>query len=107
MSTAKHPVMITTTWNNGAHHQTGAGYGLRFQKADVRAHFQPHWVKVKFEATYGQHNQVFDLPLAATFYPKCHEIRSKQIGQWFQKIGINHWSKGKPHLVTVRIIKGR
>ena len=35
--------MIVKAWNNGAHHPTGAGYGIKISLADLNE-FDPHWV---------------------------------------------------------------
>lgn len=34
--------MIVKAWNNGAHHLTGAGYGIRISLADYND-FNPRW----------------------------------------------------------------
>ena len=41
--------MIWTAWNNGEHHETGAGYGFKVSAADRDRYFNPVWQTVILE----------------------------------------------------------
>jgi hypothetical protein len=85
--------MIVTAWNNGAHHATGAGYGIRISLANCNE-FDPHWASVWIRIP--NHDE-FEAPLAHSFFfGNCHEIRSQIIGIWLIGLGHQHWTNGNP-----------
>lgn len=41
--------MKATAWNNGQHHPSGAGYGIKFTAADRDHFFRREWESIQLE----------------------------------------------------------
>ncbi len=76
--------MIWTAWNNGKHHKTGAGYGLKMPLADRESHFDRSWGTVLIDLRSGQSYLTVEANVAkASFWgPQCRELISRDIGRW-------------------------
>lgn len=87
------------TWNNGSHHPSGAGYGIKLSLNDREANFSTNWNFVLlFLEGYDQPIEV-NVAKQSFWSKSCGELIHKEIGIWFQQNGISSWEKGKPHKV--------
>jgi hypothetical protein len=85
--------MRATAWNNGSHHASGAGYGLRISEEDRDRYFNRNWQHVVFDLGGEAEATV---RLSESFWRSCSELRSAQIGRWFRRNGLAPWPKGDP-----------
>lgn len=85
--------MIATGWSNGAPKETGAGYGLRIRLQDRGRYFDQAWSSVIVELPEGEW---VTIPLSDSFWRKCAELRSSQVGKWMLDRGFAPWPKGNP-----------
>ena len=88
--------MIVTAWNNGMHHQSGAGYGLKLCISDRNRYFNRAWhtVTVKFggSATEAEVNIDKDSFWSAS----CRELISREIGTWLRANKLAPWPANRP-----------
>src|SRR5438552_464999 len=89
--------MIGTAWNNGAHHSSGAGYGIKFTRSDRDAVFNSS-SQVSLDLPNGSHVQ--RVP-SASFQEGCIEIRDSKIGRWLIGTHQAPWPRGNPPKFTV------
>lgn len=88
--------MIVTAWNNGSHHESDAGYGIKISVNDRDRFFNSRWKIVILELD-GYHQPVKVNTNKKSFWgPKCRELISKDIGIWLRQNGLAPWPKGKP-----------
>jgi hypothetical protein len=94
--------MEVTAWNNGQHHESGAGYAIRISINDRDNFFQEDWQDVTIEFPDGTS---IEANLTDTFWETCPEIRSQAIGRWIRTRGEAPWpARQPPHyrLILVR-----
>lgn len=87
--------MIVTAWNDGAHHESGAGYGFKVKRRDRDVFFNREWDCVVLDLP-GYPKQVRVNVNKASFWHKCRELISKDIGLWLGQMGQRQWPKGVP-----------
>ncbi len=87
--------MRVTAWNNGGHHSTGAGYGLKVNRRDRDSWFQRDWSKVLVELPSGSLIEV-NIDKESFWGDTCRELISKEIGKWLLDRKLAPWSKGNP-----------
>ena len=88
--------MIVTGWNNGKHHASGAGYGLKIRKED-RDHFFDHLWQSVFIKLPGRGGEIeLNIDKASFWNDKCRELISKEIGIWLIQRGYAPWPSGQP-----------
>lgn len=93
------------TWNNGSHHSSGAGYGIKLSLFDREANFSPDWGIVLLFLE-GNDNPIEVNVAKRSFWSKsCGELIHKGIGNWFQQNGISSWAKGMPYNVYLYHLK--
>ena len=95
--------MIVTAWNKGNHSKTGSGYGLRIKISDRNMLFKKNWKFVKI--ILGKAKNHVEININPSFWNKCSELRHKEIGSWFIKLGCSKWPKGKPPKFSMKQIK--
>jgi len=90
------PDMIVTAWNNGAHHESGAGYGLKISAGDRDRYFRREWgsVILELEGVLDPISVNIDKP--SFWDPACGELISKEIGQWLRSNAKAPWPKWRP-----------
>ncbi len=87
--------MRVTAWNNGSHHSSGAGYGLRISVADRDQFFDRSSASILLVLTDG--NQITVNTDKASFWnDTCRELINKRIGRWLIDDGLAPWPKGQP-----------
>ena len=95
--------MKATAWNNGQHHPSGAGYGTKFTAADRDHFFRPEWESIQLEVPGEGTTSV---PLSASFWRGCSELRSATVGRWLRGTGLAPWPKGQPPKLNVEHVEG-
>ena len=90
--------MLVRAWSNGAHHPSGAGYGLKVSAADRDKAFNEAWTHVVLTLA-GQGETV--VSLSASFWRTCSELRSAAIGRWLLETGRAPWPRGAPPAVRL------
>ncbi len=94
--------MQVTTWNNGSFNESGAGYGVRISSRDREIFFDDRWEHV----TVLVDNSSVHFDLKKTFWSTCPELRSKKIGEYLIKNGLERWQKGNPHKLSLSLVEG-
>jgi hypothetical protein len=97
--------MTWAGWNNGEHHSTGAGYGLKVTVADRDRHFKRTWRTVSIELPRGNGFTVVDANVAKESFwgPKCRELISRDIGRWMLDEGYAPWPDNMPPKFEVEL----
>jgi hypothetical protein len=95
--------MRATAWNNGSHHASGAGYGLRISEKDRDSLFDRSWREVVFDLG-GEAEAT--ARLSESFWRSCSELRSAEIGRWLRRHNLAPWPHGRPPTFTVRHLEG-
>lgn len=90
--------MRATGWHNGRSPETPAGYGIRFTPDDRDRHFDPAWESVVLEMEgFGW----TIMGLSESFWRKCSELRSADVGRWLLQAGAAPWTRGSPPMIAV------
>lgn len=87
--------MEVTAWNNGEHHVSGAGYGLKVAPADRDLFFRKSWESVVVVLPNGDEVD-FNIAKDSFWSDTCRELISKTLGQWLIRNGHAPWPKGSP-----------
>ncbi|WP_157383445.1 hypothetical protein [Nonomuraea coxensis] len=95
--------MRVTGWNNGSHNPNGSGYGLRISKADRDRFFDRRWHSVLLEL---EKDQLVAVPITPSFWRRCTELRSGEIGHWLIKQDLAPWPKGNPPALVLEHLQG-
>jgi hypothetical protein len=95
--------MRATGWSNGRPLASGAGYGLRISVNDRNRLFHPDWNNVLLEVDGS--GQVV-VPLSASFWKTCTELRSSEIGRWLLRQRLAPWPRGAPPSVEIDHVAG-
>ena len=87
--------MKVTAWNNGSHHASGAGYGLKVAHTDRDRFFQKSWKSVVIVLPNGEE---FDVNIAKDSFwsDTCRELISNKLGKWLIQNNHTPWPKGSP-----------
>jgi hypothetical protein len=90
--------MITSAWNNGKHHQSGAGYGLKVSSEDRYKYFDKDWSKVSVEIPFRDEIIEADVNIDKKSFwdSNCGELIKIEIGTWLISQGYRRWEKGNP-----------
>ena len=95
--------MYATAWHNGGPPREPAGYGLKFIDRDRDVAFDREWTEIVLEC---EGAEAVTLPLSASFWRSCTELRSAAIGSWLIEAEVAPWMKGSPPGVVVTAIEG-
>lgn len=88
--------MIATAWNNGQHHQSGAGYGIKISEQDRDRLFKKEWKSVVLKIE-GYDNEVeVNIDKPSFWGETCRELISKEVGLWLIANNNAKWDKGNP-----------
>jgi hypothetical protein len=94
--------MIAVAWNNGKHHRSGAGYGLKLQTRDRDRYFHREWKTVFLELQGYPQPVEINIDKPSFWGPTCKELIHKQIGLWLMENSLAPWPKGKPPKLILR-----
>lgn len=85
-----------TAWNNGAHHPTGAGYGIKLDAANRNRYFKREWKTVMLSLEgFGGIVEV-NVDKHSFWGPDCRELISREIGTWLLESNRAPWHAGEP-----------
>lgn len=76
--------IVATAWNNGKHHKSGAGYGIRISPKDRNNHFKKCWKTATIILPKNK-SVIVNVQKKSFWAPSCRELISKEIGAWFIK----------------------
>ncbi len=96
--------MRAAGWNNGAWHKSGAGYGIRIDKEDRAHFFRETWPDVRVELPSGVATKV---RISKSFWKKCPELRSQDVGRWMIEVGLARWKNGTPPVLKLEPVGGQ
>jgi hypothetical protein len=88
--------MQVTAWNNG-----GSGYGLEILASDRDRFFDRNWREVVLDLS-GQGQAT--ITISPSFWRRCSELRSADIGRWLQQNGPAPWPRGRRPKVVMQYV---
>jgi hypothetical protein len=83
-------------WNNGKHHRTGAGYGLKISLEDRNQFFDRGWRVVQLHIAGTKEPINVNVDKSSFWKGTCRELLSLELGRWMIAEGLAPWPKGKP-----------
>ncbi|MBA4383443.1 MAG: hypothetical protein C0410_01780 [Anaerolinea sp.] len=86
--------MIVTAWNNGKHHRSGAGYGLKITIPDRDKYFKREWQYVIIRYSDSNQEAKVNIEKQSFWGDACRELINIDIGKWFLQKSIAPWLKG-------------
>jgi len=95
--------MRATGWSNGQARGSGAGYRIRISAGDRDRWFKQSWSHVVIEL---DDDEAAEVPLSASFWASCTELRSVTIGRWLLRRNLAPWPNRKPPTLTLRPLSG-
>lgn len=95
--------MRAKAWNNGEHHASGAGYGIKLSPEDRDRVFMREWTTVQLEVP-GQGTT--HVTLSDSFWHRCSELRSAAVGRWLRANGMAPWPQGQPPNLLIEQLEG-
>jgi hypothetical protein len=87
---------LAVGWNNGSHHQSGAGYGLKISAADRDAYFKREWGTVDLYFPGISKPATVNVKKPSFWGGTCKELISREIGGWLISNRIAPWPSGSP-----------
>ncbi len=87
--------MKVTAWNNGKHHKSGAGYGIKISLIDRDRYFKKSWESIYLKLPNGVDAEI-NTYKASFWNDSCRELISKEIGKWFIDYKKAPWHFGSP-----------
>jgi len=88
--------LAVTAWNNGKHHASGAGYGLRVSIADRDKHMKREWGSIDLYLPVPDGLAKVNIDKPSFWTDSCRELIHHQIGAWLIHQRKGHWPKGSP-----------
>ena len=98
--------MIVTAWNNGDHHRSGAGYGLKIKAGDRDQYFKPEWKSIFLEIEGEPQPVEINIQKASFWNKTCRELINSAIGKWLLAQGLAPWPKGHPPTLLLEPVAG-
>ena len=87
---------IVTAWNNGAHHSSGAGYGVKLTTKDRDVYLKREWGGVEIYLPGNANPTKVNVEKDSFWGRQCRELISHEIGKWLLSTGMAPWPKGLP-----------
>jgi hypothetical protein len=87
---------LVVAWNNGSHHPSGAGYGLKMFAADRDAHIKREWGTVDLYLPGRAQPATVNVNKNSLWSASCRELISREIGIWLISNGVAPWPYGNP-----------
>ena len=76
-----------SAWYGGQRLSSGAGYGLRISRIDRDRFFRTEWSDVTLNLQGSAES--LKVNISTSFWRRCSELRSKEIGHWFLAYPVN------------------
>ena len=93
--------MKVIAYNNGLHHKTGVGYGLKVNKQDRNRYFYRSWESL-FISLPGRESEIeLNINKAVFWNDTRRELISKEIGLWLIDNGYVPWPLRHPPKFTL------
>lgn len=94
--------MEITAWNNGKHHESGAGYGFKITASDRDRYFQKSWKSV-IVVLPGDEEVEVNVAKASFWTGTCRELINQRLGNWLIENGHAPWPKGQPPIFHLTV----
>lgn len=88
--------MQVTLWNNGSHHKSGAGYGIKLDAKDRDFYFRREWETIDLELEGNQEVIQVNVAKQSFWNSTCKELIHAKIGLWAIALHLAPWQKGLP-----------
>jgi hypothetical protein len=88
-------MISATAWNNGQHHRSGAGYGVKISAAARERHFPREWRTVRLRIG-SAHPITMNTDKASFWNGTCRELISAVLGRWMLEERFAPWPSGQP-----------
>lgn len=98
--------MKVTAWNNGQHHKSGAGYGLKIKAQDRDRHFDRAWRSINLYLPNARESIEVNIDKRSFWELTCRELIHRGIGEWLLSSGIAPWEKGSPPNFELEPLEG-
>src|SRR5207248_15393 len=93
--------MRATGWSNGSPSRSGAGLGVKINKADRDLFFRREWSEIAVRLPSGH---TVTVTIAPSFWRNCSELRSAAIGSWLIDEGLYPWVTGSPPALSLELV---
>ncbi len=88
--------MRVTAWNNGRHHSSGAGYGVKLRAQDRDEFFDRGWPEVILHLDGSEQSIIVNIDKASFWGTTCRELIHKEIGRWLYRRELAPWPSRQP-----------
>lgn len=100
-------LMEVTAWNNGQHHLTGAGYGIKIKAKDRDKYFDGNWKTISLKLKGKRDYVKVNIDKKSFWYSSvCREVGNKDVGIWLKENVKIPWKKGCPPKIIMENIGG-
>lgn len=96
--TAPYRLACARDRHNGQAPESPAGYGIKFTAEDRDRHFDRAWESVVLEMEGFAQTRIV---LSESFWRKCSELPSADVGRWLLDAGVAPWTSGSPPTIAV------
>lgn len=96
--------MISSAWNNGKHHPSGAGYGIKISLTDRDQYFKREWSHILLELEGESELVEISIAKPSFWNTTCRELINKRIGLWLIKNRKAPWPKNCPPKIELQNI---
>lgn len=97
--------LVWSAWNNGKHHESGAGYGLKVPINDRNSFFKKEWGSVTLElpTNDGFMEVSLNTDKMSFWNDTCHELISQEIGRWLRDARLAPWPSRQPPKFAIEV----
>jgi len=88
--------IFAKAWNNGSHHASGAGYGIKVGARDRDTLFRRQWKTVELYLPNQSAPVIVNIDKDSFWNSTCRELISREIGAWLIRTGLAPWPPGEP-----------
>jgi hypothetical protein len=82
------PGFTAVAWNNGSHHPTGGGYGLKISAADRDVHFERGWGSVELFLPDSNRPVRVNIDKESLWNDECRDLIHRDTGLWLIRNGM-------------------
>jgi hypothetical protein len=100
-------IVNATVWNNGHHHESGAGYGIKISASDRDRHFKRSWGSISLRIEDQPDGFEVNVDKDSFWSEGCRELIHIRIGSWLRKKKIAPWPKREPPKLELIPLGGR
>ena len=96
--------MMVVAWNNGSHHESGAGYGVKFDPVDRDRFFKREWGRISVQMDGTDLVDEVNIDKESFWNDECRELISADIGRWLLQNQLAPWKKDVPPKLKLDVI---